>query len=125
MHRSDLKQFVLVSIGLTIMLGGLVILGQSGTAKAPIDPAVEQACYDEVKQRAPLGYRTIITYNYREEGSRLGIMIGGIEAQYAPQQWTQVDWICRIDPTDYSVARIELSATNGKGRMKAAASAFQ
>lgn len=125
MPKSDLKQVMLVSAGLMIMLSGLVILGQNGIAEASIDPAVEKACYDEVKQRAPLGYRSIITYGYQEEGSRLGIVIGGLEAQYAPDQWTQVEWTCRVDPTSHDVARIELSATNGKGRMKAAASAFQ
>lgn len=125
MVKSDLMKFGLVSGAIMSMLGGLAIVWNIGHAGVTIDPLVEKACYDEVKHRAPLGHRAIMTYDYREEGSKLGIASGGLEAQYAPNKWTQVAWTCRINPTNREIARIELVATTGGQRMKAAASSFQ
>lgn len=125
MHKSDMKKLALISAGLASMLIGLAVIGQSNIAEASIDPAVEKACYDEVKLRSPHGHRALITYAYREESSQLGIVFGGHDAQYQPGKWTQVNWSCRVNPENKKVARIELSATNGTGRMKAAATAFQ
>lgn len=123
--KNDLEKLGMISFGLLFILCGMVVLGQGNALRAALDPEVEAACFDEIKKRAPWGYRAIITYGYREESSRFGIVNGGLEAQYGPDQWTQVNWSCHISPKDLEIAHVELSQSTGKGRIKAAATAFQ
>ncbi len=125
MLKSDLAKFGLLSAALMSMLAFVAVIWEKEAVKAVIDPLVEKACHDEVKTRAPLGHRAIMTYAYHEEGSQLGIVSGSLEAQYAPKQWTQVDWTCRVNPIDRQIARVELAPASGGHRMKAAASVFQ
>lgn len=125
MLKSNLAKFCLVTGVLFFLLGGLTIAWNAGKPDAIIDPFVQTACYNEVKQRAPLGYRAIMTFNYREESSRLGIADGSLEAQITPDKWTSVAWTCRINPITKEVARVEMAPTTGGQRMKAAASGFK
>ncbi len=125
MLKSDLAKSCVITATFAVFLAGMAITWYAGSLKILIDPAVEKACYNEVKKRAPLGHRTIMTFGYREESSRLGIADGSLEAQFAPNKWTQVAWTCRINPSSKEVARVEMAPTTGGQRMKAAASAFK
>ncbi len=90
-----------------------------------IDALLEQACHKEVRKGAPFGHRSVITYDYDEESRNLGIASGVFQAQYSRGKWTQVAWTCRINPSTYEIARVELTAAGGGQKLKAAAAAFQ
>ena len=124
MAMSELSKGGIIGGVCVMMLGGMAALWNQGTSKAAIDPMIEKACFDEVARRATLGQRAITTFDYREESSNLGIVTGGVEAQYAPGRWTQALWTCRIDPTSRTVARVEFSPASGGNRLRAAASPF-
>ncbi len=107
------------------VLGLTTIAWQASQTSLEIDPAVEQTCHKAVKKGAPYGYRGVSTYNYQKESSNLGVATGILEAQYAKGQWTQVAWVCRINPNNREIARVELSSASGGQKMRAAASTFQ
>ena len=122
-NKSELMKVGLIGGALAVGLVGLVAL--RGPPQPIIDPRVEEACFKEVRNRAPHGSRTIMTFSYREEGKRLGVAQGSLEAKYNKDQWTQVGWTCRINPTNREIARVELSATSGGQRIRAAATRFK
>jgi hypothetical protein len=125
MVKSGLVNIGIVGGTLLLAVGGLTITWSKNQVDLDIAPLVEQACHDEVRRRAPLGHRAIVTSGYHEEGASLAVASGNIEAQYAPERWLQVHWICRINPRTREIARVEVSHASGGQRMKAAASAFQ
>jgi len=121
------SEFLKISIICTVfafMLAGMALFWNQGTVEAAIDPLVEKACFDAVGERAPLGHRALIIFDYQEESANLGIASGGAEAQYAPDQWTQVLWTCRVNPSNRKVARIAFEPTTGGHRLRSAATAF-
>lgn len=124
MHRSKIMKSGLFAGCLALILGGPVVAWNMGQMDPSIDPGVERACHDAVKSRAPGGYRSIMTFEYDEEGTMLGLVRGSLEASYAPSKWTQVAWTCRINLEDQQVIRLQVQPTTGGQRLKAAASAF-
>ena len=122
-RKPDLRRLGLICGTVLLIIAGLVL--GPGSRQPAIDPAVEEACYNEIRRRAPFGHDALMTYGYREEGSRLGIAHGSLKAKYAKDKWSQVSWICRIDPTSREIARIELTPTTGGQRLNAAATGFK
>lgn len=125
MPKSERFNMNLVIGAFLCFLGCAAIIVSLTNRHIHIDPDVEQACHDEIKQGAPLGHRSIMTHSYDEVSSNLGIAEGSLEAQYVQGKWTQVAWTCRVNPTNQDIARVELTATTGGQKLKAAASAFQ
>ena len=125
MAKSERFNMNLVIGAFLSFLGCAAIVVSLANRGLQIDSAIEQACHDEIKQGVPLGHRSFMTHDYDQESENLGIASGSLEAQYAEGKWTQVSWICRIDPTSQDITRVELTATTGGQKLKAAAAAFQ
>ncbi len=121
---SELLKLGVICTVFASIIAGIALLWNEGDLEVTINPLVEKACFDAVGERAPLGHRALIVFSYKEESSNLGIASGGAEAQYAPNQWTQVLWTCRVNPSNRKIARIEFAPATGGHRLRSAASAF-
>ncbi|MGI9451937.1 MAG: hypothetical protein ACR2QH_15045 [Geminicoccaceae bacterium] len=122
--RSELLKAGIVSSVVLSMLGGMVILWQQVNFETEIDAQVEKACFSKLAERIPLGHRAMLTSSYKEESPSLGIAIGRVQAQYAPNQWSPVSWTCRVNPSNKKVARVEFTPLDGGHRLKSAAGGF-
>lgn len=124
MDKSEWIKFGIVSGVLMSMIAGVMVIWKLSQPEFEISPLVEAACFREIDKRTPLGHRGLVTFDYYEEGSTLGIANGALETQHSPGAWMQVYWTCRVHPKSRRVATVEFEGAGGGFRMKAAARSF-
>lgn len=124
MFRSKMTKPCLIAASLTAALAGPMVAWSIGQMGHGIAPDVEQACHNAAKRKAPQGYRNVATFEYDEEGTKVGIVRGSLEASYTSGKWTQVEWTCRISLDSRRVVHFQVHPSTGGHRLKAAASRF-
>ena len=115
----------IVTLGfLATFLSGFVAAWAMGEGDVVIDKQTEMACFQEIKNRTPLGSRDIKTISYRIEGTNVGVAKGDLLTRTPYEGWTKISWHCRVGQKNGRVVRMEFGRLVGNSRLLAAAAAF-
>lgn len=116
--------FVLIMGIFTVVLGSFAAAWAMGSNDIVMSKRIEKVCFREIKNRSPLGHREIQTSRYLLEGSYVGVARGSMKTEISPNNWTGINWMCRVDREKGSILRVEFSRSTGRSRLLAAVSSF-
>lgn len=124
MSKASCLSMIVTSGFFITVLGGFVAAWAMGDRNIGIDKKIEQACFQEIRNRTPLGNRDIQTISYRAEGAEFGLAKGSLLTRTPSEGWTKLSWQCRVGQENRRVVRMEFGRLVGNSRLLAAAAAF-
>lgn len=124
MKSSTFKTATVTSALCALFFGGLAAAWTTSDRRVVMDELTERGCLHEIRDRTPLGRRSIQTLSYKMEGALISVAKGSLETRTPDEGWTKISWHCRAVQAEGRVVHMEFGRLVGSRRILAAAAAF-